>query len=241
MVNIHHFLSEFLSSNILLALLLSISWIPVFGLFKVTGIVAPNLIIRYPAYIKLRIWRFVTGISKRQKNIFTYLPPDYSNNNKLSNEIALMIKQCDRFLSELVIGRTSLLNYMFPILKLKDISNKMMEENMTLLEKDHAIFTMFSETRNNREIGLLNFLNNPQTKRSEARRLLFYLLAFGKTDLSDILLFHITDIIKNNSDYNELEAIRLGVPIQLQDNAKKALDNVRKQLPIGLQSNIVSV
>ena len=215
-------------------LLLSVSWILIFGVFKVADIILTKIFFELPFSLWIRLRRTTIGITRARAALMHAQSP-ISDLDIIADQLSTLYASVDNLISRITRGEY-LLSRLVTGRALKGAVQNISTTHWALLESDLALCRALSQEPSKMERGLLSFIGNPRTLHREALRLLFYELRNAKNctqndpEILNTLVFHLKRSIENKTELEELRTIASELATPEQDIVKEATTEIEQKL-----------
>jgi hypothetical protein len=203
MVDLFRIIVDVSASSLLIIVLFSFSWALIYCSLSGSLRLIERLFIVFPYDYKLRFWHRRLGKGRFKKRFSAEETIDVKLAETISRDIEKRIGLLDKKLSGVAKRKSGVLRILFPRERLFRLTNKIMEDKTTSLEKEQAFFAMLAGDLQERERGFLNYVGNPLVSSSELKDMLFYSMKIGPDDIRDKALFHIASRVNRLSDHED--------------------------------------
>jgi hypothetical protein len=216
--------------NLVVLLLLSLSWIPLYFLLKLTELATGKLLLRYPIFIFVRFWRLIYGIPGIRKAALEDSLHDGKSAEKKASKIGKYISTLDKKISELSAHKHTLGNVVFTDSRIKNETKNIYESDMAMLEIDQAFSEALSKDISRITRGILNIAGNDSIDSSDRIKALFHVLEFGPAETRELCLYLIQSNIKSWDELEKLERIVSEWKGSIKNTANEIVGRVRERL-----------
>jgi hypothetical protein len=151
---------------------LSLGWVAVYLVLKAGKILLIKGFLFF-AYVRNHFLGGQIVLDKRRKAFFGGGMPDTSEADKLSRGIEVRLNELDSRMSQ--FETSVIVKIVFDKSDLGQLTRELSTRSMMPLEKDWAMYSIFSSSPEKRESALLNFMANPATREPEVEIIASYL------------------------------------------------------------------
>jgi hypothetical protein len=191
-------------NNFPILLLLSVSWVFVYVIFKLIEKISLKLLLRFPIYLCTRLFRVYYGIPRIRNNVLKNKPIPHAYAEHRSFRIGKAISKIDKRISKLSSGKNHIGNILFRCDGIKRESEDIFRRDILLLEGDQAFCDVASRDTATVERGLLNVVGNPSLQNDIANTC-FHVLQFGPQEVHQNALYLIKHSINDETQLAKLE------------------------------------
>lgn len=210
-------------------LVLSLSWLLIYGFLSLGDLLARKILVRIPFYLWIQLKRRELGLPYRRNAILLGEPMIHTVPRELTLQVGKLLGAVDKEISRMRSGEHWVARFLRDESIYTEVVN-IVDNEWATLESDDAVFKAASDDPITSQIGLLGVIGNPDTK-SQALGLLFHFLHAGPPDTKKIAFYHIVPEIKNSEQLEKLESMIYSLPASVKQMAETTVHDLRKRFP----------
>jgi hypothetical protein len=222
-------LKEIFGRHYVALLALSVSWLGLYGAFRLLELLGRKLLVSLPLYLYIWIHRRQLGLKEWRAKVLGWSQP-LAGGEVLSSQVGALSNSVDRRINLMRRGEywpTMVLTRDGVFAELGSVRKR-----WAVLESDFALCRAVSRDERTSASGILSFIANPHNHPPDTRNLLLRALKYGGGEARAIALFHVGKVILDSSQVKQLEAAVSEWPEGDKRTAKEVTDNIRKQLAV---------
>jgi hypothetical protein len=223
-------------------LLLSCSWILIYGVLKIVDLIFTKVVFELPFSFWIRSERKKIGIEKARLSVMQE-QSEAVEGDKILHQLSKLYRSVDEIISKIEAGDKAI-SRIAGQKSLENALDNIIRGQWALLESDVAFCRALSKDLHNVHRGVLSFIGNPRTLHNETLRLLFYELKHAPTtrseehfELLNTVLFHLIKSIQTPKELQDLRTIAEKMAPPDKDLVEQATTEIEQKLTMAASSS----